>query len=174
MLGVVTDCVTSSHRNPLWNWTILLHLLGKLCLDTEGLVSWHFRARRDETSNRKWWTMLNPKGPTTFLIQNMFSLDRGLNWGPYDPEAEEKNIWKWQKSIPSSLGVHAAPKNWSKYTAFNHRLLKGLQTKLAFKMSWIWKQFENQSGHPNVWQNIFWFSYFLVNGHLEIGYLLYL
>ena len=41
-LGVVADCVASSHPNPLWNWTILLHLLGELCLDTEGLVSRHF------------------------------------------------------------------------------------------------------------------------------------
>jgi hypothetical protein len=41
-LGAVADCVASSHPNPLGNGTILLHLLGELCLDTESLVSRNF------------------------------------------------------------------------------------------------------------------------------------
>ena len=38
-LGVVANCVASSHPNPLRNGTILFHLFGELRLDTESLVS---------------------------------------------------------------------------------------------------------------------------------------
>ena len=29
------------------------------------------------------------KGPASFIIQYIFSLYRGLNWGPSDPEADD-------------------------------------------------------------------------------------
>ena len=36
-LRVVSDGVSGTHSDPVWNWTILLQLLSELSLDTECL-----------------------------------------------------------------------------------------------------------------------------------------
>lgn len=38
--GYVLDGVSSTKTDPLWNWTILLHLLGKNLLGTESFMGW--------------------------------------------------------------------------------------------------------------------------------------
>lgn len=43
-LGVVSDLVARAHSDPLGDGTILLKLLGKLELDSQCLVRWHFRS----------------------------------------------------------------------------------------------------------------------------------
>ena len=52
-LGVVANCVASSHPNPLRNVTILLHIFGELRLDTESLMSGHFRTVCSHLSNKE-------------------------------------------------------------------------------------------------------------------------
>lgn len=40
--GIVTNSISCSHTNPLWNWPILLLKFGQLLLDSKRLVSAHF------------------------------------------------------------------------------------------------------------------------------------
>jgi hypothetical protein len=42
LLGIVLDHVAGPHMDPLSDWPVLFHVLGKLCPDEEGLVGRHF------------------------------------------------------------------------------------------------------------------------------------
>ena len=37
---------------------------------------------------------LNLKYPASFTIQQIFSLNQGLNWGPSDPEADDIPVYQ--------------------------------------------------------------------------------
>lgn len=36
--GIVSNCVACLHSDPLWDWPVLLLLLGQLLLNSEGFV----------------------------------------------------------------------------------------------------------------------------------------
>ena len=41
-LGIVPDFITGLHANPLWYWTVHVHLVSKFTFDDEPLVRRHY------------------------------------------------------------------------------------------------------------------------------------